>query len=102
MANLIHKSLSNMALYTMRASSQTSSTASVKSGIAGTHATEKNVCAFENQKQCQLMATKQTQNDMAPIKRWFAETPAEEPWNHIARTQQDLAALRLKVVRVKL
>lgn len=70
--------------------------------MAGIQPTEKNKHAVENRKQHQAIPPKQTQNEMAPITRWFAETPIDEGWNHIARTQQDLVALRLKVIRVKL
>jgi hypothetical protein len=98
MATFIHKSISNMAVYTMRAPSQTTSTASVKSGMTGGHPIEKIRYEFENHKQYQATSP----NDIIPIKRWFAELPVEEGWNHIGRTQHDLAALRVKVVRVKL
>lgn len=89
-------------MYTMRTPSQTTSTVSVKSGMAGGHPIEKIKYEFENHNQYQANSTVKDKNDMIPIKRWFAETPIEEGWNQIGRTQHDLVALRVKVVRVKL
>lgn len=86
----------------MRTPSQTSSTVGVKNGIAGNQPMETIRHEIASHSQRHIASPVNGKNDMAAIQRWLGETPAEQGWNHIARTQQDLVALRVKAIRVKL
>ncbi|KAK5044665.1 hypothetical protein LTR84_010557 [Exophiala bonariae] len=102
MATSLHKSISSAVSLKLRAPSQTSSAIAVKNGIASHHPIDTIRSEIGNRQQPQASSSRKEKDDLVAVKRWLVERPVEEAWNHIARTQQDLVALRVKVGQVKL
>lgn len=86
----------------MRTPSQRSGIVGVKNGIAGNQPMETIRREIASHNRASIASPVNGKNDVAAIKRWLGEAPVEQGWNHIARTQQDLAASCVKAGRVKL